>query len=154
VENRVKILTECELFKMLPGEALEMLAARCEPGEARAGEAIIVEGKPADNLYVIAEGRVDCIKRVDEKRGLVLFRWQPGDVMGLNSVMDGKEHYVSAIAAAPVKFLRISAMDFRAVVAADPLYEHRLFRQTLLIQSAGLRQTTLRLREFLAKIIE
>ena len=74
--------------------------------------------------------------------------------MGLDPVMDGKEHYVTAVAATPVKILRISPKDLWAVCAADPLYEHRLFGQTLLIQSAGLRQTTLRLREFLAKIIK
>jgi CRP/FNR family cyclic AMP-dependent transcriptional regulator len=153
MEDKIKILAECDLFKTLPAEALEELAARCEPGEAGAGDAVIVEGKPADDLYVIVEGRADYIKRVNDKRGLVLFRWHRGDVLGLNSVMDGKEHYVSAVAAEPVKFLRVSAEDLWSAVAADPLYEHRLFRQTLLIQSARLRQTTLRLREFLAKII-
>jgi len=154
VESRLKILAECKLFKTLPPQALEMAAARCEEGEAEAGEALVVEGKPADGLYVVVEGNVDYIKRVDEKRGLVLLRWQPGDVVGLDAVMDGKEHYVSAVAATPVKYLRFSAEDFWAVCAADPLYEHRVLRQTLLIQSAGLRQTTLRLREFLAKIIK
>ncbi|HUV87589.1 MAG TPA: cyclic nucleotide-binding domain-containing protein [bacterium] len=154
MESRLKILAECKLFKTLPPQALEMAAARCEEGEAEAGEALVVEGKPADGLYVVVEGNVDYIKRVDEKRGLVLLRWQPGDVVGLDAVMDGKEHYVSAVAATPVKYLRFSAEDFWAVCAADPLYEHRVLRQTLLIQSAGLRQTTLRLREFLAKIIK
>lgn len=154
MEELVKILAECELFKTLPRDAWEMLASRCEVAAAKEGEAILAEGKRADYLYVVAEGRVDYIKRVDEKRGLVLFRWQRGDVLGLDSVMDGKEHYVSAIATAPAKFLRISAKDFWAVAAAEPLYEHRLFRQTLLVQSAALRQTTLRLREFLAKIIK
>lgn len=154
MEERLKILAECELFKTLPPEALEMAAARCTEGEAEAGETFVVEGKAADRLYVVVEGNVDYIKRVDEKRGLVLFRWRPGDVVGLDAVMDGKEHYVSAVAATPVKYLRLSAEDFWAVCAADPLYEHRVFGQTLLIQSAGLRQTTLRLREFLAKIIK
>ncbi len=154
MEDRIKILAGCELFKTLPPEALETAAARCEEGEARAGEALVVEGKPADGLYVVVEGNVDYIKKVDEKRGLVLLRWQPGDVVGLDAVMDGKEHYVSAVAATPVKYLRLSFEDFWAVCAADPLYEHRIFGQTLLIQSAGLRQTTLRLREFLAKIIK
>jgi CRP-like cAMP-binding protein len=154
VEERLKILAECELFKTLPPEALEMAAARCREGEAEAGEAFVVEGKPAEGLYVIAEGNVDYIKRVDEKRGLVLLRWGPGDAVGLDALMGGEGHYVSAVAATPVKYVRFSAEDFWAVCAADPLYEHRVFRQTLLIQSAGLRQTTVRLREFLAKMIK
>lgn len=154
MEGRLKILSECELFETLPPEALETAAARCTEGEAETGKALVVEGKPAGGLYVIVEGNVDYIKRVDEKRGLVLLRWQPGDVVGLDGLMDGKEHYVSAVAATPVKYLRLSVEDFWAVCAADPLYEHRLFGQTLLIQSAGLRQTTVRLREFLAKIIK
>jgi CRP-like cAMP-binding protein len=154
VEDRLKTLAECELFKTLPPEALEMAAALCTEGEAEAGKALAVEGKAADGLYVVAEGNVDYIKRVDEKQGLVLLRWGPGDVVGLAAVMDGGDHYVSAVAATPVKHLWLSSEDFWALCAADPLYEHRLFAQTLVIQSAGLRQTTIRLREFLAKIIK
>lgn len=150
----MKILAECELFKTLPPEALEMAASLCTEGEDEAGKALVVEGKAADGFYVVVEGNVDYIKRVDEKQGLVLLRWGPGDVVGLDAVMDGGEHYVSAVTATAVRYLRLSSEDFWSLCAADPLYEHRLFAQTLLIQSAGLRQTTIRLREFLAKIIK
>ena len=154
MEERLEVLRNCELFKTLPPEALEEAAARCEEGSAREGEVILVEGKPADAVYVLAEGKVDYIKKVDEKRGLVIFRWQAGAVFGLSSVMDGQEHYVSAVATTPVKFLKLPVVDFWAVCAEDPHYEHRILRQTLLIQSGALRQVTLRLREFLAKMIE
>jgi CRP-like cAMP-binding protein len=154
VEERLKILARCELFSTLPRKGLEMVASRCVPGEAKKGASVVVEGKAADGLYIVVRGKVDYIKKVEEKRGLVLFRWGPGDVFALNAVMDGKEHYVSAVAATPVKFLKLAAADLRAVCAADPLYEHRILRQTLLIESNRLRQITVRLREFLAKIIK
>jgi CRP-like cAMP-binding protein len=154
LDNRLKTLAGCELFRTLPPEGVEMAASLCTEGEAAAGKALAVEGKTADGLYVIVEGTVDLIKRVDDKRGLVLLRRQAGDCVGLGGVMEGKGHYVSAVAATPVKYLRLSAEGFWAVCAADPLYEHRVFAQALSIQSAGLRQATVRLREFLAKIIK
>jgi CRP-like cAMP-binding protein len=153
-KERLALLQETELFRTLPAEALVAVAAKCEEGQAAEGTALLVEGKPADALFVVASGAVDYIKKVEEKRGLMLFRWERGDVFGLNSVMEGKENYVSAVAASAVTYLKLPVVDFWAVGSEDPLYEHRLFRQTLLIQSARLRQITVRLREFLAKIIK
>jgi CRP-like cAMP-binding protein len=154
VEEKIKILERCELFRRLPPEALEMAAARCEEGEAKEGDVILVEGKPADAVYILADGKVDYIKLVDEKQGLVISRWQAGAVFGLSSMMDGQEQYVSAVATTPVKYLKLPVVDFWAVCAEDPLYEHGIYRQTLFIQSVALRQITVRLREFLAKIIK
>ncbi|HUU56364.1 MAG TPA: cyclic nucleotide-binding domain-containing protein [bacterium] len=154
MEERIKILEKCELFRRLPPEALAAAAARCEEGEAKEGDVILVEGKPTDAVYVLADGKVDYIKQVDEKRGLVISRWQAGAVFGLSSVMDGQEQYVSAVATTPVKYLKLPVVDFWAVCAEDPRYEHGIYWQTLLIQSVALRQVTLRLREFLAKMIK
>ena len=83
LEERIKILEKCELFRRLPPEALAAAAARCEEGAAQEGEVLLVEGKPADAVYVLADGKVDYIKHVDEKRGLVISRWEAGAVFGL-----------------------------------------------------------------------
>jgi len=154
VEEKIKILERCDLFRRLPPEALAAAAERCEGRAAKEGEVILVEGKPADAIYILATGKVDCIKQVEEKRGLVVSRWQAGAAFGLSSVMDGQEQYVSVVAKTPVKYLKLPVVDFWAVCAEDPHYEHGVYRQTLLIQSVALRQVTVRLREFLAKIIK
>ena len=154
MKDKSKILARCELFKTLPAEALELIAAKAAPLEVNEGDPLIVEGKPSAFLYVIAEGTVDYIKRVDAKSGLVICRWAEGDVVGLDAVIDGKDYFVSAVASTPVKCLRLPAADFHALCDADPQYEHRIYAQALLIQSARLRQITQRLREFLAKILK
>ena len=152
--DKAKILARSELFKTLPPAALAAVAAKCEAVRFKEAEPLAVEGRAGDALYVIAEGHVDYVKRMDEKSGLVLLRWGPGDVVGLNPVMEGGAHHVSALAVTPVKCLRLAADDLRALRAADPSLEHRVLAQTLLIQSGRLRQITVRLREFLAKIIK
>jgi CRP-like cAMP-binding protein len=154
VEEIIKILEKCELFRRLPPEALEAIAARCERGTAQEGEVILVEGKPADAVYILADGKADYIKLMDEKRGLVISRWEAGAAFGVSSVMDGREQYASVVATAPATFLKLPVVDFWAAVAEDPHCEHGAYRQTLLIQSVALRQVTLRLREFLAKIVK
>ncbi len=154
MDDKIRILARSELFKTLPSEGLIFAAERCRAAAAKEGEPLIVEGKPAPGIFVITEGRVDYIKRVDAKSGLVLCRWSEGDVLGLDAVMDGREYFVSALATTPVKVLRMATEDFRALCAADPTYEHRIFTQALLIQSARLRQITQCLREFLAKIVK
>jgi CRP-like cAMP-binding protein len=149
-----KALARCELFKTLLPEAVEKLAAACSLVQAREGDVIVAENSPSDAIYVVVKGSVDYIKRMDEKRGLVLARWRESDVFGLTSVVDGKGHFVSAVAATPGEYVRIPAAELWKVCEADPHFEHRVFTQVLLTQSGRLRQLTVRLREFLSKILE
>ncbi len=153
-DKKLKTLARCNLFKTLPQEGLALAAAACVEGNAKEGEAIVVEGTPADALYVVVAGQVDYVKRVDAQRGLVISRWREGDVFGLNALMDGAGHIASALATTAVKYLQLPAEDFRKLCAADPVYEHRILTQMILLQSSRLRHVTDRLREFLVKILK
>jgi CRP-like cAMP-binding protein len=152
--DKKKTLACAEIFKTLPPDALDMLAGKCDIVSFAEGEPLELEGRPAEALYIIAEGQVDYIKRMDEKSGLVLYRWGPGGVVGLSSCLDGGGQFCSAIAAAPTKALKLPADYFRALCETDPVYEHRVLTQALFLQSGRLRQATVRLREFLAKILK
>jgi CRP-like cAMP-binding protein len=152
--DKRKTLAKTELFKTLSSEGLELAAAKCAAVSFKEGDAVLVEGRAADAVYVLTAGEVNYIKRMDDKSGLILFRWKPGDCFGLNSVLDGQEQFVSAVAATPAQALKIAAADFWALCAADAAFEHRILTQALLVQSGRLRQLTTRLREFLGKILK
>ena len=154
MKDRIKAIARCELFKTLPPEGIEMVAARCVEVTAQAGEPLIVEGKPAAGVFVIVEGKVDYIKMVDAKSGLVVCRWAEGDVVGLDRMFEEEPYFVSAVATTPGRYLRLAAGDFRAICDAEPQYEHRIFTQALIIQSSRLRQITACLKQFLSKIIK
>lgn len=152
--DKIKTLARAEIFKTLPPEALRLLADKCELVAFKESEPLVIEGRPPDALYIIAEGEVNYIKRMDEKNGLVLYRWGPGGVVGASSCIEGGGQFCSAIAAAPTQALRLPAKYFQVLCETDPSFEHRILTQILFLQSGRLRQATVRLRDFLAKILK
>jgi CRP-like cAMP-binding protein len=152
--DKIKTLACAEVFKTLPPDALQLLAGKCELVAFKEGDPLVIEGHPPDALYVIAAGQVNYVKRMDEKSGLVLYRWGPGGVVGVSSCIEGGGQFCSAIAAAPTQALKLPAEFFRVLCETDPVYEHRILTQVLFLQSGRLRQATIRLREFLAKILK
>ncbi len=151
--SRGQILSSCELFKNVAPQTLVRVAKFCEPTEAQPGEAIVVEEMAGDGLYIIAEGEVDYMKSMDEMSSLFLARRGPGDIFGFTSLFDKKGHLVTVIAVTPVKCLRIKTADFFKLCAEDPDFEHHVLEELLIINSNYLRQITLRLREFLTKML-
>lgn len=153
-KEKLKAIARCDLFKTLPPQAMEMLAAGASEVSAQPGDLLIVEGKPAPGLFVVVEGKVDYIKLVEEKSGLVICRWGEGDVVGLDALFDPAPYFVSAVATTPGRYLRLAPEVVRGVCDADPQYEHRIYTQALFILSNRLRQITLCLRQFLSKAIK
>jgi len=151
--SKGQMLSSCELFKNVAPQTLVRVAKFCEPMEAQPGEAIVVEEMQADGLYIIAEGEVDYMKSMDEMSSLFLARRGPGDIFGFTSLFDKKGHLVTVIAVTPVKCLRIKTTDFFKLCAEDPELEHHVLEELLIINSNYLRQITLRLREFLTKML-
>jgi len=60
--QRLNILKQVDIFQELPQEHLEKLATVCRKVKYRkAGEVIVQENTPSDELYIIVKGRVDII---------------------------------------------------------------------------------------------
>lgn len=151
--DKKKILASCPMFDSLPPEAIDTLAEMTQLCAAPQGEAIIIEETVPEGLYIIVEGEVDYMKRMDELSSLFLSRHGKGDVFGFTCIMDKKNSLITAIAATPVQYLLLSSVNFWKFTGMNPLYEHRIMEKSILIHSIFLRQVTVRFREFLAKIL-
>lgn len=57
-QERVVVFGQCGLFAALPIPTVEYLAAHANEQAFPAGEAIIVQGEPGDDVYVIVDGEV------------------------------------------------------------------------------------------------
>nr|WP_245740324.1 family 2B encapsulin nanocompartment shell protein [Nonomuraea maritima] len=106
-------------------EALEALASRFTQREVEAGEKIVSEGAPADQLVLIAHGRVGKVglgAYGDEQDIGVL---ADGDHFGEQSLTDGGEYAFTARAKTTTTVLTLTRRDFEQVAALHPgLTEH------------------------------
>jgi cAMP-dependent protein kinase regulator len=114
------LLTTAPLFKSLPEEQRVQLLARFSPVHADSGEPLVREGENAGGFYLIVLGAVDIVKRVGERRSVLLATLREGAYFGEMSLLSGHTASASVVAAGPVELARLPPREFYDVVATHP----------------------------------
>jgi CRP-like cAMP-binding protein len=134
-------LKQVDIFKELPQAGLEAIAAIGEPVTLAAGDLVIVEGGPADALYVIRSG--SC--RVYKERGgdatevVVL---GAGSQFGASALLDRTARSATVVAAEPTELVAFRAERLAAVLDRDPATAAPLYRALAISLFRRLRRTT------------
>jgi len=100
-------------FRNLPLHEVEAVANSGSWVRAPAGEAVVVEGEPADAFYAIAAGRFEVTKG-----GAKLREIGPGDHFGEVALLSGVARTATVRAVTPGTLFRLGAEGFDRLVAA------------------------------------
>jgi CRP-like cAMP-binding protein len=102
-------------------EVLAAIAGRCVQREFRAGETLVERGTPADQLHLIAHGRIghSAVGRYGDKVAVAVLA--DGDKFGEHALLDADAQWdYTATAETSGTLLTLSRSDFSAVLAAAP----------------------------------
>lgn len=120
---QVDVLAGVELFRGLPGAALERLAALAEPGPVASGTALFRLGDPAERLYAIARGRV-ALSLPIEVRGaqeeLTVDEKGPGEIVGWSALVPPHRSTLSARALIDSELLVFAGGPLLEVLGREP----------------------------------
>jgi len=147
------ILKSSPLSKGISNAATALLAAAAEIIELPEGETLFNEGAKPEKLYIVASGAIDLIKRMDDKKGLVLLKIEPFEEVDISNFMDGKPYFLSAITRDDATVLALSKQDIWGILAQDTESEHAFLVNIIREQSDTLRRINERFREFLARVL-
>ncbi len=103
---------ETECFCRLSTEALMHLQTLGRFTRFTARERVLDEGAPADQVYVVCEGRIKLTASSPEGRLLLVRIAGPGDVLGLAAALKGTAHRVTAEALETCEVKIIGRVDF------------------------------------------
>ena len=120
----VAILKRTDFFEDMPANYLASLAAVAHRRTFYKGEALLHDGKVADALYVLCEGRVGIIMG-----GREIWQAAPPNCLGDISLLDGEPEPINAVALEEVRTLRVSALDFDNLVMTQPPFAKALLRK-------------------------
>ncbi|MFF2198488.1 family 2B encapsulin nanocompartment shell protein [Streptomyces sp. NPDC058157] len=108
-------------------QVLTALADRCVQRDFRAGEVLVERGTPADQIHLIAHGRISQTsvgKYGDEVAVAVL---ADGERFGENALLDADATWdYTATADTPGTLLTLSRAEFAAVLAQAPLLQEHI----------------------------
>lgn len=124
-------------------EKLHELLSRLERVEVPAGGRFIVQGDRADDLYLVASGRVTA--RLEEADGAVvrLETMHGGNLVGEIGFYTGHDRGATVVADVPTTLYRLTHADLATIAAHDPLLTaalHRLVAKRLAERVAHLQR--------------
>jgi CRP-like cAMP-binding protein len=120
-------LKNVDLFRDVQPSGLRAVAEIAEPVTLAAGDVVIVDGGPADALYVIRSGscRVYKEKGGDAREVVVL---GPGTQFGASALLDPAARSATVVAAEPTELLAFRAERLVALLDRDPAVAAAFYR--------------------------
>ncbi len=126
-EYLVQRLAQVPELAGLPRHTLQALAARLQPREVKAQEAVYRAGDKALGLFLVESGSIELRSEAEsgEERTLA-----PGALFGAAALLTGKPYSQSAVATTPSLLWVVSVDDFTKIATQHPGLRRSLARTT------------------------
>jgi CRP-like cAMP-binding protein len=126
-DERLAALRSAPLFAEVGDGPLARLAEAAEPIHLAAGEPLIREGDPAEELYIVVSGEFEIRKRSGNAE-VALTRVGPGSVQGEIAAFERGRRMASVYAVGDAEALRLPFESVRAMLGTDPEVATALLR--------------------------
>lgn len=149
-EESVQKLKEFSLFKGLSEHELDLVSRIVTTGEKEAGEIIISENEPGDELYLLEEGVVDILKTLTivtsrnefgtKERSFIRLTGENHCFFGEMALFGKKERSATVKAVTKCRLFIIKDSDFLSLCEREPRIGYVVLTNIALILSDYLRK--------------
>jgi CRP/FNR family transcriptional regulator len=155
-------LKNCPLFRKLKSGHMTQLASIATRIGARKGRILFHQGDPAEEMFILSEGRVRLYKLAEDGKQQTIRLVEHGEVFAEAAMFAGESYPVYAEAITDSKLVSIPKSRIVELVAADPTFATslignlaRLLREvTDLVEELSLREVSSRLAKYLTELVE
>lgn len=121
-------LKKFSVFQNCSDEQLDELFSHKQFRQFSKNETIIRQNDLFDGVYCIQEGTVKVTTLGSKNKEFILWFARPGDIIGIDSFINNKNHSFTAIASVPVSACFIPANDFKKLVDNEPAMARKLMK--------------------------
>ncbi len=155
----VDTLKTSDMFHDLSDKELEKIAAHCRSRIVKLGGAIFTEGEPADEFFLLVEGKatLDMALRPVPGRPVIPTAVDvitQGDSLGWSSLVPPFTYTLTARCMTPCRVLAIKGDVLRKAMEDDPVLGFRFMTSLVILVKQRLRHTRLRLTSGLGLIVQ
>ncbi len=119
-------IEEGNLFKGMPAGLIREINAALVSQEYEEGALLYIKGSPAENLYILVEGRVRVT--LGDQGQIAIVVSITGDAIGWSSLLENESHSSSAECLVRSRVLRISREKLAAIFDSDPVSGLQFYR--------------------------
>jgi phosphoserine phosphatase RsbU/P len=115
------LLARVPLFRSLPPDELQRLAAELHAVSLPAGAVLFREGQGGDSFYVVREGRLEIVQALDTPDERILARRGPGEFVGEMSLLNPDGVRTAGVRAeVPSRLWQMTGEAFEALIGRRP----------------------------------
>ena len=114
------LLRSSALYRSLTPEDQQRLAQVAIARPYDRGDALFMEGDPAEHLFTIASGRVKVLKMLPSGKEVILEIFGAGDPVGAAAAYEGRPYPASAVALEPTVCILVRRAEFFALLERYP----------------------------------
>ena len=120
LDYRLKIIGRLPFFRHLSSEAIIEINRLFEDRDFAAEQAIYFEGDPAENLYLVASGKVKLKRTASSGREVLLDILQGGEYFGQLAIASQQDYAETAVAQTDCCILQVSSQNFEKILNRYP----------------------------------
>lgn len=129
IARRKASLLRVDFLRLLPEESLDRLASLSRTLPFMPGEAIIRQGDPGSELYIVQQGQVAInVGRSETHSVAELARLGPGEFFGEMSLMTGEKRAATVRAFTECEIVEVGKEAVQSVIASDPKFVESITR--------------------------
>lgn len=151
-EDIGQLVAHHPVLEGLPGETASLVAGCARNIALETGEHFVVEGEPANTIYLIRRGRVSLELRTPNREPLVIDVLGPGSAVGWSWLFPPYRWRFDVHAIEPVGAIAVDAECFRTKMEADPAFGYAVMERFATIILDRLRAALGRLVDLCGKI--
>ncbi len=111
------------------------------------GEVLLPEGSRDSHLHVVVAGHIEVVQMSEDQGRRLLYRLEPGDLVGELSFMDDEPRYAALIASGPTEVLLLARSDFETLIEQSPRLVYKVMRAIMRVTDRVQRRLSLQLRD-------
>ena len=119
VQQTVGFLARVPLFRGLKKRQFERLARRFVEREYGSGEAIVIQGKGGEGIFIVVSGAAEAIREQADGTKASVNTFGPTDFFGELALLDDGLRTASVVATEPTRCLALTRWDFLGVLKED-----------------------------------
>ncbi|HOC92122.1 MAG TPA: cyclic nucleotide-binding domain-containing protein [bacterium] len=137
----METLKHCRLFEFLSDDELELIATKVEERHYRKGDFICREGAWGDSMYIIGQGEIKIVKKLDTETVWDITSLRHGDFFGEVALVDGSPRTASGIALVNSTVLELYGRDFKMLMNAGDALSNKMLESLLRVLINRIRAT-------------
>ena len=123
-DAKVSLLAKVPLFERCTRRELSKIAAIAREAEYPASTAVVREGGPGSELFIVLDGEVDV-----RRGGRKLATLRQGDFFGEIALITGSPRTATVTAGTKMHALVIGSRDFRRLLNDSPAIQNKLLQE-------------------------